>query len=45
MIDELVWALETFEKSSEVNAIVIKSSHPKIFCAGADIKRFLKEEY
>lgn len=28
-----------------MNAIVIKSSHPKIFCAGADIKRFLKQDY
>ena len=45
MIDDICWALSSLERNPEVNAIVIKSSHPKVFCAGADIKRFLKQDY
>jgi enoyl-CoA hydratase/carnithine racemase len=45
MVDDICWALGELERNSSVNAIVIKSSNPKFFCAGADIKRFLKQDY
>jgi enoyl-CoA hydratase/carnithine racemase len=37
LIDDVVRALHEFESDSEVNVIVIMSTHPKVFCAGRDL--------
>ncbi len=37
LVDDVVKALQDFDRDSEVNAIVILSTHPKVFCAGRDL--------
>jgi len=37
--------LISHNENPSVNVIVIKSALAKIFCAGADIKRFMKGDY
>ena len=35
---EMIFVLAALDSMSEVKVIVIKSKHPKVFCAGADLK-------
>lgn len=37
LVDEVVQTLQDFDSDVEVNAIVILSTHPKVFCAGRDL--------
>ena len=37
LVDEVVQALQDFDRDPEVNAVVILSTHPKVFCAGRDL--------
>lgn len=40
MRDAIVNALKTLERDPKVKVVVLNSSSPKVFCAGADIKEF-----
>jgi len=37
LVDEVVQALQDLDRDPEVNAVVILSTHPKVFCAGRDL--------
>ena len=37
LVDEVVQALQGLDRDPEVNAVVILSTHPKVFCAGRDL--------
>lgn len=37
LVDEAIQALEDFDNDPRVNAVVIFSTHPKVFCAGRDL--------
>lgn len=37
LVDEAIQALEDFDNDPGVNAVVILSTHPKVFCAGRDL--------
>lgn len=37
LVEEVVQALHDFDSDNRINAIVILSTHPKVFCAGRDL--------
>lgn len=44
LIDETVSALQDFDADAEVNAIVLLSTHPRVFCAGRDLQEGSSDE-
>ena len=41
LLQDLEWLLDTLEHMPQLRAVVIGSTNPKIFCAGADVNQFL----
>lgn len=37
LVDEVIQALQVFDSDPGLNAVVILSTHPKVFCAGRDL--------
>ena len=40
LLQDLEWLLDTLEHMPQLRAVVIGSTNPKIFCAGADVNQF-----
>ena len=45
MFDDLCHAFIALQKDNSVTVIVVVSELAKIFCAGADINEFVKQDY
>ena len=41
LLQDLEWLLDTLEHMPQLRAVVIGSTNPKIFCAGAEVNQFL----
>ena len=44
LVNETIQALQEFDSDPEINAVVILSTHPRVFCAGRDLDEGSTEE-